>query len=209
MKIPMKPLLPRLRRIAGFTLVEMLVGAVATSILLGGLMTGSIAIQRSFAANEQLTRAQMDLLRVADYMTRDIRNSTSVNTTATESVLLTVTAGDYYDRRGTPANLADDVANSPVLGRTGATYGTSPVTIRYLKSGTRIAREVTRVDAGVSTTSTNWIADNVETLTVAVDATGKITFTSGTAMTYSRRKAGAQTFSQSLVMTSQSRNPQP
>ncbi len=205
----MNPLLPRRRRIAGFTLVEMLVGAVATSILLGGLMTGSIAIQRSFAANDQLTRAQSDLLRVADYMTRDIRNSTSVNTTATASVLLTVTAGDYYDRRGTPTNLADDVANSPVLGRTGATYGTSPVTIRYLKSGTRIAREVTRVDAGVSTTSTNWIADNVETLTVTVDAAGKITFTSGTAMNYSLRKADTKTFLQSLVMTSQTRNPQP
>jgi len=205
----MKPLLPRLRRIAGFTLAELLVGAAAASILLGGLMTGSIAIQRAFSANDKLARAQSDLLRVADYMTRDIRNATTVDTTATSTVLLTVTVSDYYDRKGTPNNRADDVPNAPVLGRTGATYGASPITIRYLKSGTRIGREVSQVDAGVTTKSTTWIADHVDTLTVAVDAKGTATFTSATAMTYSRRKAGSKTLSESFVMTAKPRNPAP
>lgn len=190
-------------------LAELMVGAAVASIFLGGLMTGSIALQRSFSASDRLARAQSDLLRVGDYMARDIRNATSINTTATSSVLLTVTTGDYYDRRGTPGNLADDVANSPVLGRTGATYGTSPVSIRYLKSGTSILREVSRVDAGATTVSTTWIADNVDALTVAVDAEGTVTFTSATAMTYRRAKAGTQSPSLSFVMASKPRNSTP
>ncbi len=205
----MKTPLPRLRRKAGFTLVEMLIGATAASIFLGGLMTGSIALQRSLSANDQLARAQSDILRVSDYMTRDIRNATTINTAATGSVLLTVTTGDYYNRNGTPNNPADDVPNSPVLGRTTASYGASPVSIRYLKSGTRIAREVTRIDAGVSTTTTTWIADNVDTLSVAADANGNITFTSATAMNYRVRKAGFEVPSLSFVMSSKPRNSTP
>lgn len=202
----MKTPFVRLRQITGSMLAEMMIGAAVATIVLGGLMTGSIALQRSFSASDRLARAESDILRVADYMARDIRNATSVNTTATSSVLLTVTTGDYYDRRGTPSNTADDVANSPVLGRDGATYGTSAVTIRYLMSGTSILREVSRVDAGVTSVTSTWIADNVDTLTVAADANGTVTFTSAAAMNYGRRKAGTQSPTLSFVMTSQPRN---
>lgn len=205
----MKNLFPRFRRLAGFTLAEVMIASALTSIVLGGLMTASMAIQRSLSANDQLSRAQSDILRVADYMSRDIRNSTSVNTTATSSVLLTVTMGDYYDRKGTPNNVADDVANPPALGRTGATYGTSPVTIRYLRSGTRIGREVSRVDGGATTVTTTWIADNVDTLAVAGDAAGNFTLTSAAAMTYGIRTAGNQSRPLSFVITAKPRNPTP
>lgn len=205
----MKPLLPRLRQIAGFTLVEIMVGAAVASILLGALMTGSIALQRSFSANDQLARAHADLLRVADFMSRDIRNARTFNATPNSSVLLTVSLGDYYNRNGTPNNTSDDVPNSPVLGRTGATYGASPMTVRYLKSGTRVAREVTRVDAGVTSTSTTWIADNVENLTAAVDSNGTVTFTSATAMNYRMKKTGTGSPTLSFVMASSPRNSTP
>ena len=205
----MKRTFPRPADIAAFTIAEVLIAGAVASIILGGLMTGSIAIQRSFAASDRLARAQSDLHRVADYMARDIRNSTSVDTTATSSVLLTVTTGDYYDRRGTPGNLADDVPNAPVLGRTGASYGTNPVTIRYVRNGTRIARQVSKVDAGTTATATTWIADNVDALTVGIDANGTVTFTSATAMNYSRPKAGIESSSLSFVMASQPRNLTP
>jgi Tfp pilus assembly protein PilW len=205
----MKPSRRRLRRTAGFTLVELLAGAAAASIVMGALMTGSLAVQRSLTANDQLARAQADLLRVGDYISRDVRNATSINTSSTSTVLLTVTCGDYYDQRGTPSNTADDIPNPPVLGRYGATYGASPVTIRYLRSGTRVAREVTRVVGGVSTTSTTWIGDNVNASSVAVDSQGTVTLTSSAAMTYRRQKAGGTSPSLSLVMASHPRNPTP
>ena len=187
----------------------MLIGAAVASIILGGLMVGTVALQRSFSASDRLARTQADLHRVADYMARDIRNATSISATANPSVLLTVTAADYYNRRGTPDNLADDVANDPTLGRTGATYGTNPVTIRYLRSGARILREVSRVDAAGPAISTTWIADNVENLAVAMDAEGTATITSASAMHYGIRKAGTPSPSVSFVMASQPRNPTP
>lgn len=197
------------RQIAGFTLPEMLVGAAVASILLGGLMVGSVALQRSFTASDRLARAQADLLRVGDYMARDIRNATSINATANAGVMLTVTTGDYYDRRGTPNNTSDDVAISPTLGRTGVTYGASPMTIRYVRSGTSILREVTRVDGGASITSTIRIADNVSNLAVAITADGSATITSATTTPYAIRPSGTQSQSISFVMASQPRNPTP
>ena len=187
----------------------MLIAFSVGAVLLAGLLIGSLSLQRSLTASDQLARTQSDLLRVGDYMARDIRNATTVNTTATSTLLLTVTTADYYDRRGTPANLADDIPNAPVLGRTGATYGTSPVTIRYLKNGTSILREVSRVDAGVTSVSTAWIADNVEALAVAMNGDGSVTFTSTTSMKYRTQKAGVPSPLVSFMMTSLPRNPIP
>ena len=202
----MKPLIVYAGRIAGFTLPEVLIGAAVASIVLGGMMAGSVMLQRSFSASDRLARNHADLTRVADYMSRDIRNATSIDATPSASVLLTVTLADYYDRRGTPGNLTDDIPNNPTLGRTMATYGGNPVTIRYLRSGTRVGREVSRTDAG-TTTSTAWIADNVDNFTLTLDAKRTATMTSSSAMRYARRKAGAQSPSLSFVMVSQPRNP--
>jgi type II secretory pathway component PulJ len=195
--------------ISGATLPEVLIAAVAASIVLGGLMMGSVALMRSFSASDRLARTQSDLHRVADYMARDIRNARSVNATANGTTMLTITAADYYNRNGTPTNLADDVANNPSLGRTGATYGANPVTIRYRKTGAQILRDVTRVDGGASATSTTQIADNVENLAIAVDAAGTATITSTSPVQYGRRKAGAPSPSLSFVMASLPRNSTP
>ncbi len=124
-------------------------------------------------------------------------------------MLLTLTTGDYYNRNGTPKNLADDVANTPIIGRSGATYGTNPVTIRYLRSDNRILREVSRVDSGITSTTSTWIADNVNDLRVNVDAGGTATVTSSSTMPYATRKAGAGAPAISFVMASQPRNPNP
>ena len=186
----MKPLIVYAGRIAGFTLPEVLIGAAVASIVLGGMMTGSVVLQRSFSASDRLARSHADLIRVADYMSRDIRNATSIDATPSASVLLTVTLADYYDRRGTPGNLTDDIPNNPTLGRTLATYGGNPVTIRYLRSGTRVGREV----------SAGWLGApewRQRTATIA----------SASAMRYGRRKEGAQSPSLSFVMVSQPRNP--
>lgn len=196
-------------RVNGTTLPEVLIAAVSGSIVLGGLIAGSVALISSFSASDRLARTQADLHRVADYMSRDIRNATNVDTTATATTVLTITEADYYNRNGTPNNLADDVPNSPSIGRTGATYGANPVTIRYRKTGTQILRDVTRVDAGVPVTSTTQIADNVENFAVTVDATGTATITSTSSMGYRRRKAGVTSPTISFVMAAQPRNSTP
>jgi Tfp pilus assembly protein PilW len=186
-----------------------MIGLAVSSIVVGGLMIGSISLQRSFSASERLARAQADLLRVGDYIARDIRNATNIATTPGSSAVLTITTADYYDRRGTPDNLADDVANSPTLGRTGATYGPNPITVRYVKSGSRILREVRRIDAGATSTISTWVADSVDNFAVTVSADGTATISCASAMPYSIRKSNAQSPTLSFVTASQSRNPTP
>lgn len=196
----MKPPIFKLPKLAAFTLVELLIASAVGSLVLGGLMTGSMALQRAFAASEQHAVAEADLLRVADYVARDIRCATSITTAVTAPVLLTLTTGDVYDRRGTPGNTADDIPNSPVLTRTGVSYGTSPVTIRYLKSGTRISREVSQTDADVTTVTSTWIGDNLDTLTFTRDAAGVVTISAEYAMRFSVRTGGATAPKRTLTM---------
>ena len=200
---------PENLRICAAALMELLVAAAVASVVLGALMVGSIALQRSLSASDHLARAQADLLRVSDYIARDIRNSTGVNSSVSAPTLLTITIGDYYDRHGTPGNTKDDVPYDPVLGRDSVTYGSSPVTVRYLRSGTGILREVTRSDSGASSTSTTRIADNVENIAVSFDSQGVATISSSTATRYARRKANAPAPVISFVMVTQPRNPIP
>jgi len=87
------------------------------------------------------------------------------------------------------------------------TYGSNPITIRYLRSGKGILREVTRVDAGSSNTSTTRIADNIDNIAITVDSQGATTITSSTAPRYARRAAGAASPLISIVTVSKPRNP--
>ncbi len=195
----MKSPLHHLRREAGLTITEMMLTITVGSFMMGGLMAGSVALQRAFYASDLQATAENDTQRLADYIARDIRGATSINTTVDSSQVLRLTTADYYDRRGT-VNTADDIPNSPGLGQNGATYGTSPLTIRYLKTGTRISRELSQVDAGVTTTRATWIADNVDTLTVTRDAQGIATVTATFATRYRVRPGGNQAPTSSFVM---------
>lgn len=210
----MLPIL-RFKTKSAMTMSEVLIGAAVGCIVMGALVVGTSALQRAFSANSQLARSDSDLVRVADYMSRDIRNATSVTPggaagpSSTNQVILTLSMSDYYDRKGTPNNAADDVANSPVLTRSGVTYGASPVIVRYLKSGSRIGREVTRTDNGASGASVTWIADAVSTLSVTLDADRVATIASSSATYYRVPSAGKTTPSTTFVMASQARNQTP
>jgi type II secretory pathway component PulJ len=205
----------KFKKNAAMTMAEVLVGAAVGSIVLGALIVGTSALQRAFSANSQMARSDADLVRVADYISKDIRNATSVtpgtgaNTGSADSVILTLSTVDYFDRKGTPSNASDDVANNPTLTRSGVTYGASAINVRYLKSGSRIAREVTRTDNGAQSTSVTWIADAVSTLSVKFD-TNQIAMISSSSATYFRvPTSGKPLPSTTFVMASQSKNQIP
>ncbi len=197
----------KFRRLAAFSIAEVMMATAVGSLLMGGLMAGSVALQRTFDASDRQARSEADVNRLVDYVARDIGSATSINTTANGSVLLTVTKGDYYDRRGTPNDPSDDLPNNPVLGRYGAAYGASPITIKYLKTGTRISREVTQIDGGVTTITPTWIADDVDTFSVSLGGGGVATV-SATFTTRYRARAG-QSGAPSVTLTKQiyPRNP--
>ena len=119
---------------AGFTMVEALIGASIGSIVMAGLMLGTVALSRSFRAVEDFSNGTIDQARVLDYIARDVRRALSIAVTATPPTL-TVTVADQY-ANPTPAR----VFNEPVVSATGIIYGTSPVEISYVLDGGNISR---------------------------------------------------------------------
>ena len=149
------------RKQAGMTLTEVLISAVIISLAMGTLLTGSIALQRSFAASTQFAIAQSNQTRAIDYLTRDIRRSITM-TSPSASVPVSLTIPSYYTA---------GVPRDPVRVGSGVGYGNNPITINYkLENGNLIREEdgVQQVIAeGISECSTVLGADGVATVKVS------------------------------------------
>ena len=84
---------------AGYTLVELLTAMGVTGIILAGLIAGSIALQRSFAATIDYGAAQSDQMRISDYLAVDMRRALTVVPDGTGGVTLTLP--NFYNSDGT------------------------------------------------------------------------------------------------------------
>lgn len=80
-------------RAGGFTLTEMLVSMGASTIILGGLMLSSLAMQKSLTGSEKYAVAYSDQRRLIDFIGRDLRRSIGVAATDAGGTRATVTAG--------------------------------------------------------------------------------------------------------------------
>ena len=148
---------------AGMTVTEVLVSAVITSLAMGTLLTGSIALQRSFAASTQFAIAQSNQARAIDYLTRDIRRSITI-TSPSDSVAVSLTIPSYY---------ASGLPQDPVRAQGRVSYGNHPITVEYkLKNG-----DLIREQDGIGEV----IAEGISQCTVVLGADGvatvKVSFT--------------------------------
>lgn len=125
----------RQRAVAAFTLVELMVGMAISAVILGGLSTSFIALQRSFeAANYQMT-AQNDQLRILDYISRDLRMAASV-TILNSGAKLSLT---LPDGAGAGLNLNLGPLLTPLLA---SSPQTPPITCAYYVEGGQLLRDV-------------------------------------------------------------------
>ncbi len=136
------------RAAAAFTITELMVGMAISAVILEGLSTSFIALQRSFeAANYQMT-AQNDQLRILDYISRDLRMASSVtilNDGAKLSLTLPSSAG-----AGLNLNLGPLLA--PLLA---SSNQAALVTSAYYVEGGQLIRDV----SGVQTALADTVAD--------------------------------------------------
>jgi hypothetical protein len=217
---------------AAFTLAETLVASAAASLVLGALITTSVALQKSFSAAVAYATAQGDQLRFSDYVALDCRRATNacagtlingvctpppviINGISTNNVL-TLTIPDYYDSYDTngnpypcpetsPAPSPASHPKDPTLVNNAVTYGGTPRTIRYYAQGNQFYRE----QNGVATA----IADNVagfnitqQDLTSTVKCT--ITFTPKFITALSNNGvAGSKTFTVTFLRNAGARLP--
>lgn len=117
------------RLLAAWTLSELMVALAVSSLLCGGLMTGSILLQKSFLASRYHMLAQAQQLRLTDYMDLDLRRALTVST---GSGRLAMTIPDYYDSTGVPRD--------PQIKNGGIIYGPGTKTITYYQDGATIYR---------------------------------------------------------------------
>lgn len=134
------------RREAGFTLVELMVSMVVSSVALGGLTVASSTLQRSFeAANYQMT-SQNDQLRVLDFLSRDLRMASALSVLDSGGKI-TVTLPSSPTATVT-LNLGPLLA--PLLGTPSATATTQ--TVSYYVEGGQLIREVNGVQTMIADT---------------------------------------------------------
>lgn len=113
----------------GWTLTELMVAMAISSVLSLGLVTGSMAIQKSFAASRHHIDAQAQQMRLMDHMTLDLRQALTV---VVEDSRLTLTIPDYLDASGQ--------ARDPSISGGLAVYGPTPRTVMYYQLGSAIYR---------------------------------------------------------------------
>ena len=162
---------PLLRRPAGFTLPEVMLSVGSSLLLMASVLTGGVALQRSFMAVQGYSMAKGDQLRVQDYIALDCRRSLSV---AVANGVLTLTVPKYYTTptgNATPAPVTPtyDSSTGMVQYNSGET-----VVITYYRSGTSFIREVDGVARAIATNIDNFVV-NPQDLTSSV--TCAITFT--------------------------------
>ena len=104
--------------IGGFTFGEMMVVLAVTSLILGGALTASIALQKSMWASDKFFSTHMQQIRIIDYLSRDTKRALSV-TTSTDRTTVTCTVPDYVVKLGdsdiAAAAAAEGVRRTPIV----------------------------------------------------------------------------------------------
>ena len=208
---------------AAFTLAETLVASAAASLVLGALITTSVALQKSFSAAVAYATAEGDQLRFSDYVALDCRrastakvdNGVTINGISTNNVL-TLTIPDYYDSYDTngnpypcpetsPAPSPASHPKDPTLVNNAVTYGGTPRTIRYYAQGSQFYREQNGVAAAIAN---NVAGFNItqQDLTSTVKCTITFTPTFITALS-NNGVAGSKTFTVTFLRNAGARLP--
>lgn len=180
--------------LGGYTLVEMMMAMGVTGLVIGGMVAGSVALQRSLAATLDYSIAQNDQSRISDYLAVDMRRALDV--TPDNSGGVTMKLPNYYNADGTP-NTPSIVSTmgwpdkkrkkkkhkhgNIILAQTASYDPVNTVTVKYYKGAAgRVGTDPTkfyRESGGVAKAIANDVADFA--LTISDDetmATTRITF---------------------------------
>ena len=93
----------RKRRLSGMTIMEASLAIGIGTIILTGLTTASVALQRSYVAVEDLAKGQNDQMRISDYLALDMRRAYNIQTSGSATnppFTVTLTIPNYYDSQG-------------------------------------------------------------------------------------------------------------
>ncbi len=139
----------------GFTFIETAFALSIATLVLGALMSGSMSLQKSFAAVDDFFATHMQQIRIIDYLSRDVKRATAV-TTSTDRATVTCTIPNYIIQPGDADAGAGNVnagkRRTPTITNPGngvqVDYGSTSSTVVYALSG----QTILRIENGAVTT---------------------------------------------------------
>jgi prepilin-type N-terminal cleavage/methylation domain-containing protein len=154
-----------------FTLVEMMLAVALASTILGGTLTSSIALQKSFSSLDNYFATHMQQVRIVDYLGRDVRRGLSVTSSADRRTV-TVKLPKYLIQAGdadaTPSNIGTPrqptlaITNGDLNVNYGATPTTLPSTVEYKIAGFAIVRVEDGVVTAIASSTDNLIPETTD-----------------------------------------------
>ena len=199
-------------------MVEMLMAMGVSGLVLSGLMGGSVALQRSFAATVDFATGQNDQMRISDYLAMDMRRASTVTPDGSGGV--TVTIPNYYKSDGTinPPTVTSTMGwpdkkrkrdrhkhKNIILSQTATYDAASTTTVKYYKGNSAaVGKDTTkfyRESAGVAKVIANDIADFNVTISDSGDyATTTIKFSPRFRMAASTGGYGGTSLTQTTLL---------
>ena len=182
-----------IRKLRGYTIPDMLVGATVCAVLAGGMFTTIGALRKSARASEHHTQSQVQQARLVDYISRDLRRALKVSVdTYLGAERLNLTIPDFYDASGGP--------REPIIDGGSVVYGTGNVAISYFKKDDAVYRSVngaaTALATGLEKFEIDYTDDGQQAVTVGVSFIPKFQYDSENA---SAARAGTATFATTLL----------
>jgi hypothetical protein len=127
-------------RRAGFTVGEIMVCVGIASLLFAGIFTGTVALNRSYAAANDYFTVHIQQIRIMDYLARDVKRSFSV-TTSSDLKTVTCIIPNYIVLPGDPEAVTD--ASTIGTRRTPVVVTSLNLNKSTVDYGTRMTRVVT------------------------------------------------------------------
>ena len=128
------------RQVQGFTIGEMMISVGISAVLLAGIFTVTVALNRSYAAANDYFSTHLQQIRIMDYLARDVKRSFSV-TTSTDLKTVTCIIPNYVVQPGDP----EAVSDSSTIGtrRTPVVVTSTNFNKATVDYGTRMTRLIT------------------------------------------------------------------
>ncbi len=137
--------LSRHHKFDGFTLSEMMMSVAIGTFILAAVLVSSVALQKSLAAVDNFFDTHMQQIRIMDYLGRDVRRSTIVNTSV-DLQTVNCTIPDYIIKAGDPDATGTNIGTrrTPTISQSvnvvKVNYGTTTTTVVFSISGNTILR---------------------------------------------------------------------
>ena len=154
----------------GFSLSEVVIATALSTLIIGGALTSSVALQKSFNAVDNYFATHMQQVRIIDYLNRDVNRGLIV-TTSVDLQSVTVTMPNYIVQSSDPEAVVNPALigtpRTPTVALTTSgfqvNYGTTATTVVYSINGMSILRTENGVVTTIASSTDQLVPQTTDT----------------------------------------------